>query len=109
MERRITFAEGEYYHVYNRGVERREIFSTPADHWRFQRLLFLSNGTAPYIFREIQKKKFSDIERQKPLVAIGAYCLMPNHFHILVKEITDNGISMFMEKLATGYSMYFNN
>lgn len=42
------------------------------------------------------------------MTAIGAYCLMDNHFHILLKEIKDNGISDFMAKLQTGYSMYFN-
>jgi len=46
--------------------------------------------------------------RRKPLVAIGAYCLMPNHFHILIRQIQPNGISRFMQKLLTAYSMYFN-
>ncbi len=48
------------------------------------------------------------IERGETLVDIGAYCLMPNHFHLLIKEKQENGISIFMEKLSTGYSMYFN-
>src|SRR3989344_5361141 len=43
------------------------------------------------------------------LVDIGAYCLMPNHFHLLVREKEDNGISQFMKKLLTGYPMYINN
>jgi putative transposase len=43
-----------------------------------------------------------------PLVAIGAYCLMPNHFHILIREIAKDGISQFMRKLSTAYAMYFN-
>ena len=41
-------------------------------------------------------------------VAIGAYCLMDNHIHLLVKEINDNGVSHFMQKLMTAYTMYFN-
>jgi putative transposase len=49
-----------------------------------------------------------EIKIGERLVAIGAYCLMPNHFHILLKEITEGGISKFMEKLTTAYSKYFN-
>jgi putative transposase len=48
------------------------------------------------------------IERGEPLVAIGAWCLMPNHFHFLCKEITEGGLQKFFHKLCTGYSMYFN-
>jgi putative transposase len=70
--------------------------------------LFLSNSRNPIVFREIEKIPLLNIKRGEPLVAIGAYCLMPNHFHILVKEITEGGLTSFMSKLATGYSMYFN-
>ena len=48
------------------------------------------------------------IKRGKELVNIGAYCLMPNHFHLLLQEKEDGGISRFMQKLLTGYTMYFN-
>jgi putative transposase len=47
-------------------------------------------------------------DRGEPLVSIGAYCLMPNHFHLLLTPLVDGGISKFMLKLQTGYSMYFN-
>jgi putative transposase len=49
-----------------------------------------------------------ETDRGKNLVDIGAYCLMPNHFHLLLKEKTENGISLFMQKLMTAYTMYFN-
>lgn len=49
-----------------------------------------------------------DIPRGETIVDIGAWCLMPNHFHLILKEKVENGISMFMKKLLTGYSMYFN-
>lgn len=108
MQRKIVFSEGEYYHIYNRGVEKRKIFLDEYDRQRFVRLLYLANGTEPYKFDRLRNKKFEDIQRGKSLVAIGAYVLMPNHFHLLVKEVIENGISMFMEKLTTGYSSYFN-
>lgn len=108
MERKITITEGEFYHVYNRGVEKREIFSDRNDRERFLRLLFLANSTNPFNFRDLEGKGLIEIDRGTPLVAIGSYCLMPNHFHLLIKEITSGGISSCMEKLSTGYSMYFN-
>src|SRR5690606_36166474 len=61
--------------------------------------------------RDIRKKTQNsvfDFDRGKTLVEIGAYCLMPNHFHILLKSKEDDGISKFMNKLGTSYSMYFN-
>lgn len=108
MERKHTISEGEYYHLYNRGVEKRNIFLTQGDRNRFERLLYLANGTERFVYRDIEKKELNDIDCGEPLVAIGAWVLMQNHFHILVKEITEGGTAAFMEKLCTGYSSYFN-
>ncbi|OGC86201.1 hypothetical protein A3D70_00565 [Candidatus Adlerbacteria bacterium RIFCSPHIGHO2_02_FULL_54_18] len=108
MQRKVIFAEKEFYHLYNRGVEKRKIFLDEKDRRRFLRLLYVANGTASFVYRDIQELPFVGIDRGEPLVAIGAYVLMPNHFHILVKEIRPGGISKFMEKLLTGYSSYFN-
>jgi putative transposase len=108
MERKHIISEGEYYHLYNRGVEKRNIFLTQEDRRRFKRLLYVANGTERFVYRDIEKKSLKDIDRGEPLVAIGSWVLMPNHFHILVKEITEGGTAAFMEKLCTGYSSYFN-
>ncbi len=108
MDRPIIFSEGEYYHVYNRGVEKRDIVLSQSDNERFLRLLFLANGDRPFKYKEIEDLPLSKVDRGEPLVAIGAYCLMTNHFHILVKEIQEGGLSRFMEKFTTGYSKYFN-
>lgn len=108
MERKHIISEGEYYHLYNRGVEKRNIFLTQEDRNRFKRLLYVANGVEHFIYRDIERKELKEIERGDPLVAIGAWVLMPNHFHILVKEITDGGTAAFMEKFCTSYSSYFN-
>ncbi len=108
MERGHVISGGEYYHLYNRGVEKRNIFLTQEDRNRFKRLLYVANGTESFIFRDIERKSLKDIDRGEPLVAIAAWVLMPNHFHLLVKEITEGGTAMFMRKLCTGYSSYFN-
>ena len=108
MERGITFSAGEYYHIYNRGVEKRHIFETNADRKRFLRLLYVCNGSKPVIMRDCQGLPLVEIDKGEDLVGMGAYCLMPNHFHLLIRETVDGGISKFMSKLTTAYSMYFN-
>lgn len=108
MNRKITFATGEYYHIYNRGVEKRKIFLNDKDRNRFQSLLYLCNGNVPVVYRLIQGGTLYKTDIGKRLIAIGAYVLMPNHFHLLVKETSENGITEFMRKLTTAYSMYFN-
>ena len=113
MSRILPFSTGEYYHIYNRGTEKRDIFLDKADYLRFIVLLYISNNTdVVHISNHINQgrslMKMLDIDKKDSLVDIGAYCLMPNHFHILLKEKTENGISKFMKKLSTGYSMYFN-
>ena len=114
MERKIKFSEGEYYHIYNRGVDKRDIFMDGADYSRFLVLLYLSNSVKSGV--HIQKLKSQgrtltslfEQEKDETLVDIGSYCLMPNHFHILIREKKLGGVSDFMKKLLTGYSMYFN-
>ncbi len=108
MERKIQFSEGEFYHIYNRGVDRRTIFPAPKDYQRFLRMLYLCNSSESVVYRLVQGRPLDEIKRGKQLVAIGAYCLMPNHFHLLLTPLVENGISKFMLKLQTGYSYYFN-
>lgn len=106
--RGLSFAIDEFYHIYNRGVDKRTIFLEDPDYKRFTRLLYLCNGSIPIEYRKLKGKSLEEIDVGEKLVAIGAYCLMPNHFHILVKEIHENGTSKFMGKLLTAYSSYFN-
>ncbi|MEK7585546.1 MAG: transposase [Patescibacteria group bacterium] len=108
MERKIEFSIDEHYHVYNRGVDKRLIFNNNQDYERFTTLLFVANGTEPVNLRESINKPWSEINRGEAFVDIGAWCLMPNHFHLLLREKTEKGISRFLAKLLTAYSMYFN-
>lgn len=110
VSRSIQFAPNEYYHVYNRGIERRLIFMDSADYKRFIALIYIANNTEP-VHIQLQGrtlKSLLDRRRIETLVEIIAYCLMPNHFHLLVHEKETGGISKFMQKLSTGYTMYFN-
>lgn len=109
-QRKVSFAPGEYYHIYNRGNSKQTIFQDEEDRVRFLQLLFLSNTSKPFNLSDIRKcKDIFEYERIGSLVSIGLYTLMPNHFHILVRDIKEGGdISKFMQKLSTGYSMYYN-
>ena len=105
--RKVNFSINEYYHIYNRGNSKQAIFLDEEYYNHFIELLYLCNSTRSIIYRDISKNAY-DFDREETLVDIGAYCLMPNHFHILVKEKSENGISKFMQKISTAYSMYFN-
>lgn len=102
--RKQTFAPGEFYHLYNRGTDKRIIFQEEKDYYHFLYLMYICNTTKHIELRAISK----NFDRGETLVDIGAYCLMPNHFHILTHEKIDDGISKYMLKLQTAYSMYFN-
>lgn len=120
--RKLKFTPGKIYHVFNRGVEKRDIFLSDGGRWRFLQGLYLFNsetGSSNLLFRLEQEKgkmhfgilreymKKSGLKR-KPLVRIMADCLKPNHYHLLLEEIQKNGISRFMHKLGVGYTKYFN-
>ncbi|MEK7531414.1 MAG: transposase [Patescibacteria group bacterium] len=111
MARNFEFSFGEYYHLYNRGTEKREIFLEKRDYQRFLTLLYVCNSSKILHLSDYPGSSMENIctiNMGKKIVAIGAYCCMPNHFHILVKEISKKGISTFMQKLSTGYTMFFN-
>ena len=115
VSRNISIAPDEFYHIYNRGTEKRDIFSDEIDRERFVALLYLCNSSEPVHIDSIKKSRGStslevllQTDRSETLVDICAYCLMPNHFHLLVHEKEEKGISTYMQKLMTGYTMYFN-
>ncbi|PCI29827.1 hypothetical protein COB55_01255 [Candidatus Wolfebacteria bacterium] len=107
--RKEQLANGEYYHIYNRGVDKRNIFSDKYDVNRFRESMLVFNSTDPvgsiYQFSFKQKEKLR--ARSSKLVEFVAYSLNPNHYHFLVQQKVENGISTFMRRLG-GYTMYFN-
>ena len=103
----MPFTVGEFYHVYNRGVDKRKIFLTRGDWDRFRDSLYVHNTERAVKFRDLPEEILS-FDRDDITVDIVAYTLMPNHFHLLLREKKEGGISAFMGKLLTSYSMYFN-
>ncbi|MCL4404081.1 transposase [Patescibacteria group bacterium] len=123
MGKRLKFANNEIYHIYNRGADKRLVFSNNCDRLRFLHGLFIFNDV--YSSNVNLTKQFvrcpggvvdDNDERsakrkhvpRKPLVEILAFALMPNHFHLLLRQRASNGIPSFMQKLGTGYTLYFN-
>jgi putative transposase len=109
--RREPFEIGQWYHCFNRGIDKRAVFDSEIDGERFQQSLYLCNNENRFErsnFDYHPHARVFTIKRSSPLVSIGAYSLMPNHFHILIQEIIEGGISRFMHKLGTSYTMYFN-
>ncbi|MBI1755336.1 transposase [Candidatus Azambacteria bacterium] len=119
--RKVTFTEGEIYHIYNRGVEKRSVFLDDQDHFRFVHNLFEFNNEEPARNLFYKKPSFQNLDlnqpiyetksrklRRKLIVEILMFVLMPNHFHLLLKQRKENGITEFMHKLGVGYTMYFN-
>lgn len=108
MSRNFQFEVDEFYHIYNRGTDKRAIFIDNNDRKRFYYLLFLCNGEKSFEISELDLKRVFDFDRGETLVDIGATCLMDNHFHLLLHEKRENGISEFMHKISTAYTLYFN-
>lgn len=111
------FVDGHIYHVYNRGVEKRDVFLDERDYLRFVHDLYEMNDANPvrnmhyFINRKtgfVETRKLSGTQERKIMVDVLVFTLMPNHFHLMLRQISENGIVRFMQKLGTGYTMYFN-
>ncbi|OHB18252.1 MAG: hypothetical protein A2749_00305 [Parcubacteria group bacterium RIFCSPHIGHO2_01_FULL_45_26] len=107
-ERLVT---GEHYHIYNRGVDKRFIFSDTKDVERFMLSMRVFNSVEPVLsIRDVLeiKEKVKRLPARKALVEFVAYCLNPNHYHFILRQLVDGGIAEFMKRLNGGYTWYFN-
>ena len=114
--RDIVFTSGEYYHVFNRGVERRPIFTNDRDYKRaLATLTYYRSSSPPVRFSKFlttpidSKAELVKRLAASPLdVSLVSYCLMPNHFHFLVQQLSENGVPKFVSKFSNSYTKYFN-
>jgi len=111
-----------YYHIYNRGAHKEPIFRDGSDYWRMLKLLYIANNTEPFRLIGLRDKDIFSNERKSILVDVIAYCLMPNHIHLAIRDRVDkpdrlpakignyevSPSSQFIHKLCTAYSGYFN-
>src|SRR3989338_4677611 len=96
--RKVPFVKGEFYHLYCRGVDKRTVFTDPGEYKRFLAYLYMLNSHRDDIrpsdfFRTHTVQDVFGIKRGNGLVALGAYCLMQNHFHLYATPLVENGIS----------------
>lgn len=114
--RKVVFADGEFYHIINRGVAQQPIFLSIRDYSRFLSVIDFYKHLSPplsyshYIrLPEKQKSKFIKNLKKKPqLVEIICYCLMPNHFHLLLKQLRNKGTPTMIGNIQNSYARYFN-
>src|SRR3989344_2015385 len=114
--RTTPIAPGEYYHIFNRSNDEQPIFYQTKDWARF--LFLILHLKSPKIFFNIGRKtsKFvrsggfniTDEIIKSRTVELVSYALMPNHFHLTVREIKENGISQYMQRILKAYPKYFN-
>lgn len=117
--RKDPLTTGEYYHIYNRGVDKRDIFMDTNNLNRFILSVKEFNTIEPIgsIRESVERKseQHPDVGRLglgerlgEKLVSIVCYCFNPNHFHFIIKQEVDGGISEFLKRLLGGYTKYFN-
>lgn len=113
--RREVLAEGETYHIYNRGAHKNDLFKTPEDYRRFTLLMYLANTDQSFVMRDLFSKYYGQPmeavfgeQVEQNLVDVLAYTLMPNHVHLILRQKSEHGIAKYLKKLFVAYSMYFN-
>lgn len=111
--RKTPFVTGEFYHIYNRGTDYRDIIKDVFDRQRFLQSLLEFNVIEPIgsIYEEQFRRNSlgtPTTKSKKKLMNIVAGCINPNHFHLLLEQVAEKGIEKFMQKLGGGYTRYFN-
>lgn len=112
--RKLVFANDQIYHVFNRGVERRPTFTNKRElqraldtlkYYQYSKLPF---KLSRFLLLEENKKQEVLFSLKDKQIEILAYCLMPNHFHFLLKQNQENGISNFVSNFTNSYTKFFN-
>lgn len=112
--RKTPLVNNYYYHIFSRGVEKRNIFESKRDYRRlFETLIYYRLKNPPKklsLATESDKESIlhSGSVKEEKLINVYCYCLMPNHFHLLVRQLVDDGISTFIFKSLNSYTRYFN-
>jgi len=107
---RAPFDNDECYHIYNRGVDKRNIVMSGYDLDRFLKSMEFFNDIDPIVsLYSLSFEEQSTRKKRKPLVDILVYCINPNHYHMILRQIVNGGISEFMKRLNGGYTRYFNH
>lgn len=107
------YESDSYYHIYNRGIDGRLVFVDDQDYRFFEKLLKSYLVEERVVSSPFKSDKPSVIIRKQQMSLVGkvtlvAYCLMPDHYHLLAKQVDPIGITKLVRRVMTGYVMYFN-
>jgi len=110
MRRKHILTTGNFYHIFNRGVNKNDIFFSERDYKRFlTTAIHYKNFTHKFTSSSVSDTVSEKLEKmEKPKIQILAYCLMPNHFHFLIKQLEEGGITWFIQHLINSYVHYIN-
>lgn len=115
--RKVILADNQIYHVFNRAIDRQTIFTTK---WEYKRALetlkYYRFANLPFklsqllnLQDDVRQKIISElIQKNEKIIEFIAFCIMPNHFHFLIKQLIPNGISKFVSDFTNSYTRYFN-
>lgn len=114
--RKIPLINNQIYHIYNRGINKKPIFLDIRDYKRAIEIIKFYRYTKPslkyskYLSLSLDKRDdfLKELKKHSPNVTLHGFCFMPNHFHFLLEQIIDNGISTFMSNFQNSYTRYFN-
>ncbi len=107
--RTTPLANDYFYHIYNRGVEKRITYLDDREFGHFLKILnYYSHSDPKPSYSKATEEQTESVRSNEKIVEIISYCLMPNHFHLLLKQLKEGGISEFMRKVSNGYTRYFN-
>src|SRR3989338_1886862 len=114
--RRLVFSNGYIYHIFNRGIDRRSVFTGFREYLRAQELIeFYKHLETPVRYskflqlsKSLRDDVLREINKSETQVDILAYCLMPNHFHFMLQQKVDKGVSTFIANFTNAYTRYFN-
>ena len=118
--RETPLIEGETYHIFNRGMSKQNIFFSQQDYLRILLMILYGQSSVSilntgrhvesYVKHQvfnIEQKQLEEIQKNR-FVSLKSFCIMPNHFHLLVEQLEENGISKYMQKIQNSYAKYFN-
>lgn len=114
--RRLVFSNGNVYHVFNRGIDRRNIFTGFREYLRAQELIqFYKHRETPIRYskflqipKSVREDVLRELNKSETHIDVLAYCLMPNHFHFMLQQNADKGIPTFISNFTNAYTRYFN-
>ncbi len=114
--RKLTFVDGYVYHVFNRGIDKRNVFRNFKEYSRFVELIdYYRHKDTPMSYSkllqlplEIRAEILNEVDKSECIISILSFCMMPNHFHFMLQQKSEKGVATFISNITNAYTKYFN-